>query len=97
MTNTAIMTKELSPVEEANNIIEEVISSLITEAVRHFELSRPRSYEDDARYFYKKEELDTFWSLFSGNPKNLICNTILDDNGGFYCYEICRVHRDNRV
>lgn len=95
--NSSIVMKPMSPVAETNLLIEEVVNSLILEAVKHFETSRPRSYNDDSRYFYKKEELDTFWKLFKGNPKTLRCETILDERGGIFCYEICRIERKYRV
>ena len=77
----------------ANMVIDEVVNNIILEAVKHFETSRPRSYKDDSRFFYKQSELDMFWKLFKGDPKNLKCETILDDVGGVFCYEIFRVER----
>lgn len=76
-----------------NLIIDEVTNSVILEAVKHFETSRPRSYEDDSRFFYKQSELDIFWKLFKGDPNTLKCNIISDDTGGIFCYEICRIKR----
>lgn len=76
-----------------NLIIDEVTNSVILEAVKHFETSRPRSYEDDSRFFYKQSELDIFWKLFKGDPNTLKCNIISDDRGGIFCYEICRIKR----
>ena len=81
----------------ANVIIESLVSSVILEAVKHFETSRPRSYEDDSRFFYKESELDMFWKLFKGDPNSLKCTTIFDNMGGVFCYEICRVERKNRI
>lgn len=95
--NNSIAMKPMSPVAETNLLIEEVVNSLILEAVKHFETSRPRSYSDDSRYFYKKEELDAFWKLFKGDPKTLRCEAILDERGGIFCYEICRIERKYRV
>lgn len=80
-----------------NMVIDEVINSVILEAVKHFETSRPRNYEDDSRFFYKKSELDMFWKLFKGDPKTIKCNTITDDMGGVFCYELCRIERKYRV
>lgn len=81
----------------ANVMIESLVNSVILEAVKHFEASRPRSYDDDSRFFYKQSELDMFWELFKGDPKTLKCNIISDGKGGVFCYEICRVERKNRV
>lgn len=81
--------------EETNLLIEEIVSSVIREAVNHFMTSRPRSYSDDSRFFYQKSELDTFWRLFKGDPSTLKCDTILDERGGVFCYEIYRV-KENR-
>lgn len=81
----------------ANSVIDEVIKNTILEAAKHFETSRPRSYDDDSRFFYKQSELDMFWELFKGDPKTLKCNIISDDMGGVFCYEICRIERKNRV
>ena len=81
----------------ANMVIDEVINNVILEAVKHFETSRPRNYEDDSRFFYKQSELDMFWKLFKGNPNTLKCNIIPDDRGGVFCYEICRIERKYRV
>lgn len=80
-----------------NIVIDEIINSVILEAVKHFETSRPRNYEDDSRFFYKQDELDMFWKLFKGDPKTLKCNIIPDDRGGVFCYEICRIERKYRV
>ena len=81
----------------ANMVIDEIINSVILEAVKHFETSRPRNYEDDSRFFYKQSELDKFWELFKGDPKILKCDIILDDMGGILCYEIHRIERKHRV
>ena len=81
----------------ANAMIESLVSRVILEAVKHFESSRPRSYDDDSRFFYKQSELDMFWKLFKGDPKTLKCNIISDDRGGVFCYEICRIERKYRV
>ena len=81
----------------SNEMIDEIIHGVVLEAVKHFETSRPRSYEDDSRFFYKQNELDMFWELFKGNPKTLKCNIILDNMGGVFCYEICRIERKYRV
>lgn len=81
----------------ANAMIESLVSRVILEAVKHFESSRPRSYDDDSRFFYKQSELDMFWKLFKGDPKTLKCNIIPDDRGGVFCYEICRIERKYRV
>ena len=81
----------------ANVMIESLVNSVILEAVKHFEASRPRSYDDDSRFFYKQSELDMFWKLFKGDPKTLKCNIIPDDRGGVFCYEICRIERKYRV
>ena len=80
-----------------NTVIDEIVKGIILEAVKHFETSRPRSYEEDSRFFYKQSELDMFWELFKGDPKTLKCNIITDDGGGIFCYEICRVERKLRV
>ena len=80
----------------ANMVIDEVTNNIILEAVKHFGTSRPRSYEDDSRFFYKQSELDMFWKLFKGDPKTLKCNIIPDDRGGVFCYEICRIERHRR-
>ena len=80
-----------------NVIIDEIIKSTILEAVKHFETSRPRCYKDDSRFFYKQSEVDMFWQLFTGDPKTLKCETILDDKGGVFCYEICRIARSKRI
>ena len=80
-----------------NMVIDEIINNVILEAVKHFETSRPRSYEDDSRFFYKQSELDMFWKLFKRDPKTLKCETILDDIGGVLCYEVCRIERKQRV
>lgn len=80
-----------------NAIIDEIVKDLILEAVKHFETSRPRSYEDDSRFFYKEHEVDMFWELFKGDRKAIKCNIIKDDNGGVFCYEICRIERKYRV
>lgn len=80
-----------------NVVIDEIINGVILEAVKHFETSRPRCYEDDSRFFYKQSELDMFWKLFKGDPKTLKCNIISDDRGGVFCYEICRIERKYRV
>lgn len=80
-----------------NMVVDEIINSIILEAVKHFETSRPRNYEDDSRFFYKQSELDMFWKLFKGDPKTLKCNIIPDDRGGVFCYEICRIERKCRV
>ena len=92
--NIAMNTESVS---YTNMVIDEIINSVILEAVKHFETSRPRSYEDDSRFFYKQSELDMFWKLFSGDPKTLKCNIIPDDRGGVFCYEICRLERKQRV
>jgi hypothetical protein len=88
---------ESDSIAYTNMVVDEAIKDTILEAVKHFETSRPRSYEDDSRFFYKQSELDMFWSLFKGDPNNLKCNIIIDDNGGVFCYEICRIERKNRV
>ena len=88
---------ESDSIAYANMVVDEVIKNAVLEAVKHFETSRPRSYEDDSRFFYKQSELDMFWSLFKGDPNSLKCNIIPDDNGGVFCYEICRIERKNRV
>lgn len=80
-----------------NMMIEDLVNSVILEAVKHFETSRPRSYDDDSRFFYKQSEVDTFWKLFKGDPKSLKCITIPNDEGGVFCYEICRIERKYRV
>lgn len=80
-----------------NMMIEDLVNSVILEAVKHFETSRPRSYDDDSRFFYKQSELDAFWKLFKGDPKSLKCTIIPDDRGGVFCYEICRIERKYRV
>lgn len=79
-----------------NAVIEEVVSALIEEAVKHFSTSRIREYADDARYFYSKREVTTFFSLFTGDPSKLVCKVIPDDNGGVLCYEICRISLKSR-
>lgn len=76
-----------------NFIIDEVVSALIEEAVSHFEGARPRDYSDDSRFFYSEDEINAFWKAYRGDPHSLVCKTILDDVGGFFCYEVCRVRR----
>ena len=48
----------LSLTEENNAIICEVIDSVISEAIVHFNQKRTRRTDDDERYFYKKEEVE---------------------------------------
>ena len=80
-----------------NMMIDEIVNGIVLEAVKHFETSRPRNYEDDSRFFYNKNELELFWELFKGDPKSLKCSIIPNDNGGVFCYEICRIERKYRV
>ena len=84
-------------IEYTNAVIDEIVKGVVLEAVKHFETSRPRSYEDDSRFFYKQSELDMFWELFKGDPKTLKCEIIPNDEGGVFCYEISRIERKLRV
>ena len=78
-------------VEYTNTIVEEIVESVVVEAARHFEKDRARCRAHDARFFYKKEELDKFWKIFKGDKDSLALNIVKDDMGGFFCYEIRRV------
>lgn len=76
-----------------NNFLVEINNDIIREAVKHFTSFRPRSYDEDARYFYNKEELRRFYKEFEeagGDIKTLIQSDVLDDCDEFYCYEIKR-------
>ena len=99
MSKVKVNGKEISTdsIAYANIIIDEITNGIVLEAVKHFETSRPRNYNDDSRFFYKKSEVDMFWELFKGNPKSLKCNIISDDRGGVFCYEICRIERKYRI
>lgn len=73
-----------------NEIVDDIIMATVKEAVQHFVAARSRDKLDDARYFYKKKEVDMFYKLFTGDPKSLVCNPVYDDHGDFLCWEIVR-------
>ena len=82
-----------------NDVIEEMIDSVITEAVTHFLHKKPvkkAQVEDDPRYFYSKSELDRFFSKFNqkrneNNPSHqLSVERMLDDNDCFLCFKVYR-------
>ena len=99
MSKVKIAGKELdtNSITYTNMVIDEITKNVIMEAVKHFETSRPRCYDDDSRFLYHKEEVEAFWKLFKGDPKTIKCTTVYDDNGGVFCYELCRIERKYRV
>lgn len=83
--------KELTAIELTNLVISEAIAGIIAEALHHFiKTNRPRNYnnDDDNRYLYSEEELNTF---FANYPKNDVrYNILTDDLGRFFCFELTR-------
>lgn len=81
-----------------NAIVEEMIESVILEAVSHFLKKKPikkAQIADDPRYFYNKQELNTFFTLYNAkkaetNSDALLVETLLDDNHEFLCYKVYR-------
>ena len=80
--------------EQFAEIVEEMIGSLILEAVNHFtKFQKPSSLADDARYFYTNNEMKQFFKLFFENEGDITVlrtNRVYDDYGNFLCYEVCR-------
>lgn len=70
---------------DENQFLSEVTSSLIDEAVRHFNSTRKRKRDDDERYFYTKDEVTSVMSRLT-NPSNVSCTEELDDSGNLFCY-----------
>ena len=82
-----------------NDVITEMIESVITEAVSHFLKQKPvkkAQIEDDPRYFYSQNELNKFFTQFNKkcNPDNpnhqLSIERVLDDNDEFLCFKVYR-------
>ena len=73
--------------------IEEINSSLVKEAVKHFSTKqfRPADKDDfDERYFYHKEEVDLFFKL-NKNPKVKVRIEYEKDRPNqVYCYILYR-------
>lgn len=93
------MTKTVTPENDGivmelktNELVEEVVDSLIQEAINHFNKikSKVRDAEGDARYFYSDEELARFMKGII-YPDKIWVSTVTDDNGGFFAYRIGRI------
>lgn len=82
-----------------NDVIAEMIDSVINEAVTHFLKQKPikkAPLADDPRYFYSNNELNRFFTQFNKkrNPNNpnhqLRVEKVFDDNGSMLCYKVYR-------
>lgn len=87
--------KELTAIELTNLVISEAVAGVIAEALSHFmKTKRPRNYknDDDNRYLYSKEELETF---FANYPKDdVYYKVVTDELGKFFCFELSRIPAD---
>ena len=75
-----------------NKLVEDAVDAVIAEAISHFNVLKKtvRNPEEDARYFYNDEELNTFLKQII-YPNSIWVSTIKNPDGSFFAYRVGRI------
>lgn len=80
-----------SSITAENAFLNDVCNNLVNEAIRHFNANHCRRRDEDARYFYKYDEVVAVMRGVTTVGRVKV-NEILDDSGKIFCWELTPVY-----